>query len=467
MENIVLIGFSGTGKTTIGKLLAQRLGKSFVDIDVEIEQKCKSSVEEIFRLHGEQYFRKQEHAIVRSLPARSNTVIATGGGAILSPDNAAILKGCGVIIALQAAPEIILSRLEADSIARPLLNHTDRLQRIRHLMAERAEKYNLADYIVETSEFTPQGVVDTILEFLPLPEGTKSPQALENPLLVKKIYGLIGEKLSHSLSPQIHSFLFKQLNIAAAYFLFPLRREDLQPAFAGLKLLGAKGVNVTIPYKLDIMPLLDEVSTEARSIGAVNTITFGDRCVRGYNTDYQGFGLMLKQHGICPQGRYATILGTGGAAQTVACYLRDHGIRDIHMVSRRVGQPRTDKVPVQSYQELACSTALDILVNCTPVGMYPNLGESPLDKRLLGRFSAAVDLIYNPLETQLLADAKSMGLQTGNGLAMLVGQAVFAEEMWQSRRIDVKVLDPLLKSMNEFFVPGRPAQCSHERQKGD
>ena len=82
MENIVLIGFSGTGKTTIGKLLAQRLGKSFVDIDVEIEQKCKSSAEEIFRLHGEEYFRKQEHAIVRSLSARSNTVIATGGGAL-------------------------------------------------------------------------------------------------------------------------------------------------------------------------------------------------------------------------------------------------------------------------------------------------------------------------------------------------------------------------------------------------
>lgn len=451
MENIVLIGFSGTGKTTTGKLLAERLGKHFVDIDIEIEQTCGSSVEDIFRLNGEQYFREQEHAVVRSMLQKRNTVIATGGGAILSPDNAAILKRCGVIVALQAPPEIILSRLENDTVARPLLNKPDRLQIIRKMLTDRAEKYEIADYTVETGAFTPCGVVELLLEILKLPQTSESRGSVAVPAPAKKMYGLIGEKLSHSLSPQIHSAIFQQLKLDAGYFLFPLRREDLAPAFTGLKLLGARGVNVTIPYKMDMIPLLDEVSAEALSIGAVNTITFGDRCTRGYNTDYEGFGLMLKQNGISPAGRSAAILGTGGAAKTVACYLRDHGIREIHMVSRTPGR-HSAGFPVLSYQELALSPGLDLLVNCTPIGMFPKVGESPLEKNLVGRFAAVVDLIYNPAETKLLADAKAMGLQTCNGLTMLIGQAVASEELWQSRRIDLSMLNPLIDDLTKVFA---------------
>lgn len=449
MENIVLIGLSGTGKTTTGKLLAQRLGKTFVDMDVEIEQQCGMSVAEIFQRHGERYFREQEHRIACSMLQRTGSVIATGGGAVLSPDNAAILKRCGVIVSLQAPPEIILERLEKDSVARPLLSKPDRLQAIQQMLTARAEKYAIADYTIETGALTPQDVVRTILDTLPFTGGKKAAEPAESP--AAEMYGLIGGRLSHSLSPQIHSYIFDRLAVKAGYYLFPLRREDLAPAFNGLKLLGAKGVNVTIPYKLDIMPLLDEVSAEARAIGAVNTVVFDGRCARGYNTDYRGFGLLLDHHGIRPQGRNVTILGTGGAAKTAACYLRDQGAGDIHLVSRR---PATGSVefPVLSYQQLSRAAGMDLLINCTPAGMFPHADECPLEPELISRFTAVVDLIYNPAETRLLATAKALGLQACNGLVMLIGQAVYAEELWQGRRIPLSLLEPLLASLNEDFA---------------
>ena len=165
---------------------------------------------------------------------------------------------------------------------------------------------------------------------------------------------------------------------------------------------------------------------------------------------------MRNRHGISTEGRSATILGTGDAAKTAAFYLRDHGVRDVHMVSRNPKQMGSE-FPVLSYQELALSNGTDLLVNCTPIGMYPNVGETPLEKKLLGHFSAVVDVIYNPIETKLLADAKALGIQTCNGLAMLIGQAVYAEELWQSRRISLAMLDPLVESLNEIFVLDRPA----------
>lgn len=164
--NIVLIGLSGTGKTTTGKLLAERLGKGFVDLDQEIEHACGMSVEEIFRSRGETYFRSQERLAVRSVLPRRGLIVATGGGVVLAPENVADLKACVVVILLKAPAEVILDRLERDSVARPLLNNPDRLQGIERMMKTREEKYRFADFAVDTTSCSPEEVVEKIVAFL-------------------------------------------------------------------------------------------------------------------------------------------------------------------------------------------------------------------------------------------------------------------------------------------------------------
>jgi shikimate dehydrogenase len=263
-------------------------------------------------------------------------------------------------------------------------------------------------------------------------------------------FGLLGEKLSHSLSPQIHSYIFRQLGIDAGYQLFPIKPDELFAALTGLKILGADGVNITIPYKVAIMSMLDEISQEAKDIGAVNTIVFNNRRAKGYNTDYQGFGQILTRHSIDIKGKTAVVLGTGGAAKTVACYLRDHKISDVHMVTRNLTDYRLE-FPLWSYAELASSTGADIMINCTPVGMFPNIRESPVDRQIFKKCCLAIDLIYNPAETLFLREARECGLRTCNGLTMLIGQAVYAQELWQNRKIDMAAVDPLYSLLLEHL----------------
>lgn len=249
-----------------------------------------------------------------------------------------------------------------------------------------------------------------------------------------RFYGLLGEKLSHSLSPEIHSFLFRQMNIEASYSLFPVPADKLAEAVSALRLLGAGGVNVTIPYKLAIIPLLDELSPEARNLGAVNTVLFRDGRAIGYNTDYAGFGMMLQRHGVEAAGKAAVVLGTGGAARIAARWLADHGAASVRLVSRRP-QMIPSHFPMLSYTELPRLPLTDILVNATPVGMFPAVSETPLPAAALCRFDTVIDLIYNPLETRLLREAGEAGLKTVNGLSMLAAQAVAAQEIWQGRSL--------------------------------
>lgn len=269
---------------------------------------------------------------------------------------------------------------------------------------------------------------------------------------MKQIYGLVGETLSHSLSPQIHSFIFSQLEIDATYQLFPFSREKLVGGFDALKFVGVSGLNVTIPYKTDYLTMVNELSDEARNIGAVNTVTFSGVRSIGHNTDYRGFGYLLERHSIEVAGKSAVVLGSGGAAKTVVCYLLDHGVRDLHVVTRNTSKLKWN-VPTWTYDELNKESG-DLLVNCTPVGMYPNDGERLLERSVVARFGAVVDLIYNPPETLLLADARVCGLKTCNGLSMLIAQAVYAQELWQGRQIDMAAMEPLYRILQECLPGG-------------
>ncbi|MGL4109212.1 shikimate dehydrogenase [Clostridium sp. LP20] len=265
-------------------------------------------------------------------------------------------------------------------------------------------------------------------------------------------YGVVGEKLSHSLSPRINNRLFELLGIEAAYKSFEIPKNDISKLGDSLKLLGIKGVNVTIPYKQEVLKDLDFIAPEAKAIGAVNTILLKDSKLYGYNSDYYGFGSMLKNSNIEVKGNIAVVLGAGGAAKAVMAYLFDEGVKEIYLVSR----DKTSNVDVDNrairidYDDLK-NISGDILVNTTPVGMYPNVGKSPVSEEVIDKFKALIDLIYNPQWTEFLRIGKSFGKKTCGGLYMLVGQAIKSQEIWQNQDIGKGVLNKIYEELEKEF----------------
>lgn len=248
----------------------------------------------------------------------------------------------------------------------------------------------------------------------------------------KNIYGLLGEKLSHSVSPEIHDKIMESVNIKGSYSLYEVDKASVGRAVEAFRLLGYKGVNVTIPYKVDVMEFLDEISEEASKIGAVNTIAFRDGKAIGFNTDYYGFGMLLKTKNVDVRGKKIVILGNGGAAKSVIQYFKDNGSSEII-----ISDLKEDKENgVISFEQAKTIEEGYMVVNCTPVGMYPHIDNSLVEGGFLKGFQVAVDLIYNPIETKFLKLSRESGLITLNGLYMLVGQAVKAQEIWN--RVELK-----------------------------
>lgn len=161
-NNIVLIGFMGTGKTTVGRLLAQRTGRTFVDLDEEIERSLGLPVSTIFVQYGEVFFREQERQMIRQLSCRNNMVVATGGGAVLCEENVSNLRQCGLVITLQCQPDIIAKRIAGDSVVRPLVKQENRLQVITELLQERSSRYEAANFTIDTSWITANEVVNKL-----------------------------------------------------------------------------------------------------------------------------------------------------------------------------------------------------------------------------------------------------------------------------------------------------------------
>ena len=262
---------------------------------------------------------------------------------------------------------------------------------------------------------------------------------------MSNFYGLIGEKLGHSLSPKIHGCIFDKLKINATYSLFEIERGNLKTAVEGMKAVGCRGVNVTIPYKVEIMECLDKISDEAQKIGAVNTVDFSKEGLTGHNTDYFGFGFTLKMADIETAGKKAVILGTGGAAKAVLVYLLYKGISEVVFVSRdpKEAESRIKGQKIISYEDLKGLENKDLIINSTPCGMYPVIDVSPAGKEVITKFSTAVDLIYNPIETLFLRHAMKAGLKTANGLYMLVAQAAASQEIWQGIKFSDEFIEEL------------------------
>jgi len=240
--------------------------------------------------------------------------------------------------------------------------------------------------------------------------------------------GLVGEKLSHSLSPQIHDEIMKQRGINGTYEILEFSKETFAQDFNQLKNSDYRGVNVTIPYKETVIPLLDDVSHQAKYIGAVNTILFRDGKAKGFNTDYDGFISLLNHNNITVKGKGAVILGSGGVAKAVVKALLDLGIYDLTIVSR--GKQNFHGNYTVSYDFFKeANSSSDILINCTPVGMYPNTDASPIPKEYI-KAATVIDMVYNPEKTLLLTMAEEMGCQAVNGSLMLKEQAVKAQDIW-------------------------------------
>ena len=226
--------------------------------------------------------------------------------------------------------------------------------------------------------------------------------------------GLLGEHLGHSFSPRIHGEL--------ADYSYDI--VELPPEAVGefVKSGGYDAFNVTIPYKKAVMPFLDRISPEAAAIGAVNTVVRRpDGTLDGYNTDYFGFDAMITASGIDVKGAKALVLGNGGASVTVCAVLRDRGAREILVF---------DLKGANSYDTLPLHADADIIVNATPVGMYPKNGVSLADLSLFPRCRGVLDLVYNPSRTALILDAEARGIPCRSGLYMLVAQAAKALEFF-------------------------------------
>ena len=254
-----------------------------------------------------------------------------------------------------------------------------------------------------------------------------------------KHFALLGEKLGHSLSVPIHEAIFRRLGLQDTYVLLELDRESFHQD-AARALSEYDGLNVTIPYKKDIMPLLTSLDPLAAQAGAVNTVTCSD--LRGYNTDVAGFEYMLRSASITPSGEDCFVLGTGGASRAVVTALKHLGAGSVTLVSRTPGNGAI------SYPEFI-ETCHGILVNTTPLGMFPHEDTCPLDTALLPsllpRCLGVADLIYNPRETLLTRAARSAGIPWVTGLSMLVHQAVAAESIWQNMSLGDDLTQAILK----------------------
>lgn len=247
--------------------------------------------------------------------------------------------------------------------------------------------------------------------------------------------GLIGEKLGHSMSPAIHQKFYETANINGSYELFETSADGLSALLDSLLERGYVGVNVTIPYKTEVMQYLDEISKEAQAIGAVNTIHFKNGKRYGHNTDYFGLKTLLESSDVALRGKRVAILGTGGAAKCAYKLAADMGAGERIVVSRHPDEADT-KLKAVDYSALDALESIDVLVNTTPVGMSPNVDKCAVSDSVIQKSAQVVDLIYNPLQTLLLKKAKALNKTSVNGLLMLVAQAIKAQEIWNGRAFD-------------------------------
>lgn len=260
-----------------------------------------------------------------------------------------------------------------------------------------------------------------------------------------KIYGLLGEKLSHSISPEIHSFVYKLLNLDARYNIYEVYRNDLSNFMKNIN--DKNGINVTIPYKEDVINYLDNLDDISTNTMSVNTIFINDDKKSGFNTDYYGIEKTLDSSKV--RANSHLVLGFGGSSKPLIEYLINNGANKIYIASRtpkkhnkyyRNREYFFSKIQFINYDEINKIKGYYI-INTTPVGMFPDIDNMAVDTDVFDNFQVAFDLIYNPYTTRFLETAKSKGLEVQNGLKMLVYQALKSIEIWNRNTVSDNTYD--------------------------
>ncbi len=267
-----------------------------------------------------------------------------------------------------------------------------------------------------------------------------------------KVCGIIGDPIEHSMSPVMHNAAFEALGLDYAYLPFRVRREELPEAIAGIRALSVVGLNVTLPHKVDVIPLLDKLDTLAERVRAVNTIVNEGGVLTGYNTDAPGFLQALRSKSIEPDGKKIVILGAGGAAKGISFILAEAGANLVILnrtlpkaeeLKSQIAQFYRQNLKAMTLNEENMAKALggaDVLVNTTSVGMVPGVDQTPVPAKLLKSDMTVFDIVYNPLETRLLREAKAAGARTIDGLDMLVWQGVLAFEKFTGRKAPFEIM---------------------------
>ncbi len=263
---------------------------------------------------------------------------------------------------------------------------------------------------------------------------------------------VIGHPIEHSMSPIMHNAALKELSLDYVYVAFNIPPNDLKKAVLGFKMFNIKGINVTIPYKETIIPYLDEIDPLAEKIGAVNTIKNEGKYLIGKNTDASGAKRALLDAGCEITGKKALILGAGGAAKAVSFAISED-LDAVYIANRtekraiKLAKDLTNKTTIKAVgKNMSINTLknlvndVDILINTTPLGMYPDIEASPISEEILHKNLFVLDIVYNPLETRLLKEARKIGCKTLGGLDMFVNQGALAFEWWTGKKPNLNLM---------------------------
>ena len=263
---------------------------------------------------------------------------------------------------------------------------------------------------------------------------------------------MIGDPIEHTMSPAMHNAAFIQMGLDYVYVPFKVKKEGLGQAIDGMRGLNIRGLSVTIPHKVAVIPLLDKLDPLVEKIGAVNTITNDDGVLTGSNTDAGGFLQALLARGIEPKGKRIVILGAGGASRAISFILAERGAH-LAILNRRLERAEALAGRLSSFSPQEVETmelveaslnevlpAADILVNTTSVGMSPDVSGTPVPAELLKSDLVVFDIVYNPMGTRLLKEAKTVGAETISGVDMFVWQGALAFERWTGEKAPVDLM---------------------------
>jgi len=435
LKRIILTGFRGSGKSTTGEMLSERCGLRFYDTDSIIEAETRCPIPEIFSHRGEAVFRQLESKVIRELP-EDPCIVATGGGAVMDPENVKCLRKGSVVFLLNISPPEAAKRIFGSN--RPSLTGKPAADETGELILERMPFYRassdfcidaglkgdkICDIITGIMNYGPcrideKEMAKEFFSAVPMPEEMREKTLLRiGRAGTVPFCAIAGDPCLHSKSPCVYSALFARYGIDSHYTY--MQAEDIRTITEVMKRAGMKGLSVTIPFKEDVIECLDETDVHSERIGAVNTVLNSCGRLYGTNTDWIGIREPLRDE----TGKNAFVFGAGGAARAAVYALLDLG-KDVTVLNR------TPERGIELAEHFGCGFSspadfkpddADILVNATSLGM--NGRGSPLEKEQLRPHMTVFDLVYTPPKTPLLTMAEEAGCRCIPGTEMFVYQA--------------------------------------------